>query len=60
MAKKLSKNEIHQNYRKELWSKVYIAYVSSSNSTSENAGSKWADIALSEFDKRFKVTFEYE
>lgn len=44
----------HEDIRKEIWVKVYVAYVSASNSISVNGAAKWADQALKEFDSRFK------
>lgn len=54
MEKDLTKKEIHENFRKELWCKVYIAYVSAANATKIDGGSVWADAALEKFDKRFE------
>lgn len=53
MNKDLTIEEIHENFRKELWCNVYVGYVSASNSSDPNGASRWADIALNEFDKRF-------
>jgi hypothetical protein len=53
MEKDLTQEEIHENLRKELWSKVYIAYVSSANATKDDGAAKWCDIALQRFDERF-------
>ena len=47
-------NEEHKLTRKKLWIDVFVAYTSSSNSTSKNGGATWADFALKEFDERFK------
>jgi hypothetical protein len=43
-----------KNERKKFWKQAYLAYVGAANSTDENGAAKWADIALVEFDKRFK------
>lgn len=43
----------HEQQRKKLWCDVYVAYVTSANSTSSEYGKNWADKALQEFDKRF-------
>lgn len=53
--KDLTQEEKHENYRKELWCKIYVAYVSAANATDKNGAKVWADIALEEFDKRFKL-----
>ena len=55
MEKDLTQEELHENCRKELWIKVYIAYVSAANATKEDGASKWADIALKRFDERFII-----
>ena len=44
----------HLLARKKLWSDVFVAYTSASNSTSKNGGVTWADFALEAFDERFK------
>lgn len=46
--------EEHELVRKELWIKIAYAYVNSSNSTSKEYASKWADQVLEDFDERFK------
>ncbi len=49
------KEEIaNEQLRKKLWIDVYVAYVSSSNSTNKEGGASWADHALECFDKKFK------
>ncbi len=45
----------HEVVRKQLWSEVYVAYVSAANATNPNGAARWADIALEEFDKRFRA-----
>jgi len=47
--------EEHDITRKKLWIDIFVAYTSSSNSTSREGGSKWADEALKQFDVRFKT-----
>ena len=42
-----------EQLKKELWVKVYVAYVESSNSTISTGAAKWADVAVDEFVKRF-------
>lgn len=44
----------HEIIRQMLWFEIAKAYVQSSNSTSIDEASKWADRILQEFDKRFK------
>ncbi|MEK0324096.1 MAG: hypothetical protein QQN63_00175 [Nitrosopumilus sp.] len=44
----------HEDYRKELWSNVAVAYTGASNSTSARKIGDWADIVLEAFDERFK------
>lgn len=44
----------HEELRKELWVRVYVACVQSSNSTSKYGAIRWADQALADFDSRFK------
>lgn len=44
----------HLLARKKLWSDVFVAYTSASNSTSKDGGVTWADFALEAFDERFK------
>lgn len=44
----------HEQIRKELWINIYIAYVGDANAVNQNGGKNWADIALKEFDERFK------
>lgn len=48
--------EEHELVRKELWIRVAVAYVQSSNSTSKEYASTWADRVLDDFDERFKKT----
>ena len=55
MEKNLSQKEMHENFRKELWCKVYVAYVSAANAIQIDGASSWADIALERFDERFKL-----
>jgi len=45
--------EEHELVRKELWMRIACAYVNSSNSTSKEYASKWADQVLKDFDERF-------
>lgn len=47
-------NKDHDEYRKQLWCDVYVAYVESSNSTSSSGAANWADAALKAFDQRFR------
>jgi len=47
-------NKDYEAIRAELWKEVFVAYVSSSNSTNISGGKTWADVAVEEFDKRFK------
>lgn len=47
--------EAHEQIRKDLWVKVAIAYVNSSNSTKIRHAKEWADEILSDFDERFKT-----
>ena len=46
--------EEHDLVRKELWMRIACAYVNSSNSTSKEHASKWADQVLMDFDSRFE------
>jgi lysozyme family protein len=55
MDKDLTKEERHEILRKEFWSKIYVAYVSSDNSINNDGAFKWADIALQRFDERFSL-----
>jgi len=55
MEKDISIEEKHENQRKKLWSDVYVAYVSASNSSKDDGAYVWADIALKRFDERFSV-----
>lgn len=43
----------HEQQRKELWCRVYVAYVTASNSTEIDGATAWADKALERFDERF-------
>jgi hypothetical protein len=52
--KSRKENDIEKT-REEFWKQAYLAYVGAANSTDENGAAKWADIALVEFDKRFKL-----
>lgn len=54
MNKAITQQEAHENLRKDLWIKVYVAYVSSSNSIKISGACAWADTALQRFDERFK------
>ncbi len=51
-------NKEHEQQRRQLWCDVYVALVRSGNSTDENEGRLWSDIALAEFDRRFKAPKE--
>lgn len=46
-------NKDHDQQRKKLWCDVYVAYVGADNATDKYGAKEWADVALSEFDKRF-------
>ena len=43
----------HEQQRRQLWCDVYVAYVSSGNSSDSDGGRRWADKALERFDERF-------
>lgn len=60
MEKDLTQIEIHANFRKELWCRVYVGYVSAANATNKNGAYQWADIALNRFDERFKLSNEHK
>lgn len=53
--KDLTKEEQHENFRKKLWSEVYVAYVSADNAIRSDGAYVWADIALKRFDERFSL-----
>lgn len=53
--KDLTKEEQNENFRKKLWSDVYVAYVSAENSIRSDGAYAWADIALKRFDERFSL-----
>ncbi len=54
MTKETQEQEALDKQRRQLWADVYVAYVASSNSTSSDLASKWADDAVKKFDDRFK------
>lgn len=60
MDKDLTQEERHDNFRKELWCNVYVAYVSAANATNKDGASNWADIALKRFDERFNSAIKNE
>ena len=49
-----------QKERRTLWSKVAVAYVQSSNSTTKKYASEWADQILKDFDERFAEKIKSE
>lgn len=55
MEKNLTEKERHENFRKKLWCKVYLAYALAPNAINVDRGKDWADKALERFDERFKL-----
>lgn len=44
----------HNELKKQLWMRVVVAYVASSNSMSSGGASKWANKIVDDFDDTFK------
>lgn len=51
----MNKDEIlsHKEQRKQLWIDVWVNVANASNCNNVQSPTKWADIAIQEFDKRF-------
>jgi hypothetical protein len=60
MTKEAQQEETYEKLRRQLWVNVYVAYVASSNSTSNDLAAKWADTAIFAYEKRFKAKKDEE
>ena len=53
MTKSEERRESHKAELRKLWADVFVAYTSSSNSTSKETGLEWADMAVREYNERY-------
>lgn len=54
MSSLLTTQENHEELRKKLWVNAWVNVAAAATCTDPKAATRWADIALNDFDERFK------